>query len=102
MYKRQSLALTHILRASVDGIAIGKNTLLIDSPKLDVRNVNIKDSNPIKIVFWGADPNIDPHILKHSDIFFITSFTHPAENVIPILNDNYDLNKLFKNLNINS
>ena len=57
-----SLALTHILRASVDGIAIGKNTLLIDKPKLDVRNVNIKDSNPIKIVFWGADPNIDSHL----------------------------------------
>mgnify|MGYP005703122445 FL=1 len=93
---------THILRASVDGIAIGKNTLLIDSPKLDVRNVNIKDSNPIKIVFWGADPNIDSHISKHSDIYFLTSFTHKADNVIPIIDVNFDLNKLFKNLNINS
>jgi len=97
-----SLALTHILRASVDGIAIGKNTLLIDSPKLDVRNVNIKDSNPIKMVFWGADPNIDSHISKHSDIYFLTSFTHKADNVIPIIDVNFDLNKLFKNLNINS
>ena len=97
-----SLGLTHILRASVDGIAIGKNTLLIDKPKLDVRNVNIKDSNPIKIVFWGADPNIDSHILKHSDIYFLTSFTHKADNVIPIIDVNFDLNKLFKNLNINS
>ena len=97
-----SLGLTHILRASVDGIAIGKNTFLIDKPKLDVRNVNIKNSNPIKIVFWGGDPNIDAHISKHSDIYFITSFTHQADNIIPILDDNFDLNMLFKNLNINS
>ena len=97
-----SLALTHILRASVDGIAVGKNTLLIDNPKLNVRNVDIKNSNPKKIVFWGADPNIDPHLSKYSDIHFITSFSHKADNVIPILDENFDLNKLFKNLNINS
>ena len=97
-----SLALTHILRASVDAIAIGKNTLLIDNPKLDVRKVNIKDSDPIKIVFWGTDPNIDPHLLKHSDIYFLTSFTHKTDKVIPILNGDFDMKKLFKNLNINS
>jgi len=97
-----SLALTHILRASVDGIAIGKNTLLTDNPKLDVRNVNIKDSNPIKIVFWGTDPNIDEHISKHSDIYFLTSFTHKADNVIPILDKNFEFSKLSKILNINS
>ena len=33
---------------------------------------------------------------------YITSFIHKADNVIPIIDVNFDLNKLFKNLNINS
>src|SRR6056300_1602566 len=97
-----SLALTHILRASVDGIAIGKNTLLIDNPKLDVRQINIKNSNPTKIVFWGSDPNIETHLSKNSDFFFITSFNHQADNVISLLDENFEVNKLLKMLNINS
>ena len=97
-----SLALTHILRASVDGIAIGKNTLLIDNPKLDVREVNIKDSNPVKIVFWGSDPNIENHLSKYSDFLFITSFTHKSDNVISLLDGNFDINKLLRMLNMNS
>lgn len=97
-----SLALTHILRASVDGIAIGKNTLLIDNPKLDVRQINIKNSNPTKIVFWGSDPNIETHLSKNSDFFFITSFKHQADNVISLLDENFEVNKLLKMLNINS
>ena len=77
-----------------------KNTLLIDNPKLDVREVNIKDSNPVKIVFWGSDPNIETSLSKHSDIFFITSFTHKSDNVISLLDEDFDINRLLKMLNI--
>ncbi len=97
-----SLALTHIIRASVDGIVIGKNTFLIDNPKLDVRKVNIKNSNPVKIVFWGSDTSIDSHLAMHSDVIFVTSFIHKSNNVFSLLGKNFDINNLFKILDINS
>ena len=39
---------------------------------------------------------------KHSDIFFVTSFTHKSNNVISLLDKNFDINKLLKLLDINS
>ena len=97
-----SLAITHILRASVDGIVIGKNTLLIDKPKLDVRKVDIQSSNPVKIVFWGSDLNIEKHLAKYSDIIFVTSFAHKSDNVFSLLDNKFEINNLLKILNINS
>ncbi len=44
----ESLKNVHILRSQVDAIMVGRNTAIIDNPKLTVRKVNGK--NPIRIV----------------------------------------------------
>ena len=51
-----SLDISHILRATVDAILVGKNTFIIDNPILDIRNADLKNTanNPLKIVWWGS------------------------------------------------
>ena len=97
-----SLSITHYLRASVDGIAIGKNTLLTDNPKLNVRNNDLSTLRPKKIVFWGSDKNLEDSIKKYNDYLFLTSFEHSSDNVYPLLNESLSLNDIFLNLKINS
>ena len=97
-----SLSITHYLRASVDAIAIGKNTLVIDEPLLNVRNIDVSNIQPKKIVFWGSDINIENYINKYHDFIFLTSFEHNSNNVYPILNDPINLKNIYSNLEINS
>jgi len=51
-----SLDISHILRATVDAVLVGKNTFIIDNPILNIRNTELKDSanSPLKIVWWGS------------------------------------------------
>lgn len=97
-----SLSITHYLRASVDAVAVGKNTLMTDGPLLNVRNKDVFNIQPQKIVFWGSDKNIDNVIEKFHDFIFLTSFDHNANNIMPLLNDKFNLNDVYMNLGINS
>ena len=73
-----SLDLTHLLRATCDAVLVGKNTFLIDDPKLNIRNKELNNSKnkPFKIIWWGS---IIPSTTKnkYSDYTFIeaTSLT---------------------------
>ena len=49
---KESREISHYLRATVDSIIIGKNTLMIDQPRLNVR-LDDQYQNPIPIVMWG-------------------------------------------------
>ena len=60
----KSLAYTHYLRSIYTSIAVGKNTLLTDNPKLTIRNIGNSEEravahgkNPIRIVF-SSDENV--------------------------------------------
>ena len=41
-----------------------KNTLITDEPLLNVRNKDVLNLQPKKIVFWGSDKNIENYIKK--------------------------------------
>ena len=78
----KSLQLTHLLRATVDGILIGKNTLINDNPQLNVRLENLTDININKFVLWGSnDSEIYSYLEKHPDKTFITTFDSEKSNV---------------------
>ena len=72
-----SLDLTHLLRATCDAVLVGKNTFLIDNPKLNIRNKELNNSKniPLKIIWWGSSIPITTKN-KYSDYTFIeaTSF----------------------------
>lgn len=97
-----SISITHYLRASVDAIAIGKNTLITDEPLLNVRNKDVLNLQPKKIVFWGSDKNIENYIKKYHDFIFLTSFEHSSTNVHPIINNSMNLSDILVNLEIKS
>ena len=83
----KSLELTHLIRATVDGVLIGKNTLLNDNPLLNIRHQSLPEINIEKYVLWGSDnKEIKDVIHKHSDKTFITSFTSDNSNIVN-LND---------------
>ena len=82
-----SLDLTHLLRATCDAILVGKNTFLIDNPKLDIRNPELKNYNnkPLKIIWWGSSvQNITNN--KHNDYKFVetTSLTQLEEILLKL------------------
>ena len=89
----KSLELTHLIRATVDGILIGKNTLINDNPLLNVRHENLPNIQIHKYVLWGSDnKTINDFIDKHDDKTFITSFSSKNSNIV-------NLNELtFQNL----
>ena len=81
-----SLDISHILRATVDAILIGKNTFIIDNPILNIRNSELKDTadNPLKIVWWGSKV---PNEIKKNDklnqyLFIESSSLQELENTL--------------------
>ena len=81
-----SLDISHILRATVDAILVGKNTFIIDNPLLDIRNTELKDTEnkPLKIVWWGSEV---PSEIKDNDtlnqyIFIETSSIQELEDIL--------------------
>jgi len=68
-----SRKLGHIIRNNVDAILIGKNTLLIDDPKLNIR-YDLISSDPFGVVLWGNDINSKKFLHnynKYSNFLFI-------------------------------
>jgi diaminohydroxyphosphoribosylaminopyrimidine deaminase/5-amino-6-(5-phosphoribosylamino)uracil reductase len=62
----QSREETHKLRNSVDAILVGKNTFLLDNPKLDVR-LKYPVSSPYKIIISNNIINVE--IIKNSNAY---------------------------------
>ena len=80
-----SLKLTHLIRASVDAILIGKNTLITDLPKLNIRYQGLEHIEIKKIILWGTDSeNIEKYASEHKDFIFITDFEDVSNNVVNI------------------
>jgi len=80
-----SLKLTHLLRATVDAILIGKNTLINDNPLLNVRHESLPNIEIEKYVLWGSDDHkIYDVIDKHFDKTFITTFDSTKSNIMNI------------------
>ena len=71
---KNSLEITHYLRATVDSVIIGKNTLKIDKPKLNVR-LDYEYKNPQPVVLWGNDTK---ELKKYSSSF--NNFIFYVEN----------------------
>ena len=77
-----SLQLTHLIRATVDGILIGKNTLLNDNPLLNVRHESLPEIKIEKYVLWGSDKKAINNVIdKHRDKTFITNFDSVNSNI---------------------
>lgn len=77
-----SLNITHYLRATADCIVIGKNTLLNDKPKLNVRLDEIEnlDLNPHPIVLWGSSTALLNETMKQYPHFTFLSSQPSNEN----------------------
>ena len=89
--------LAHYLRGAVDGILIGKNTLIIDRPELTIRH-GISSIQPRKFVLWGSNENMfEEYIESFVDFEFITSFDFDNSRVhtVPSLNSSSILQYLY-------
>ena len=78
-----SLSIVHYLRATADCIVIGKNTLLNDEPKLNVRisGINNIDHNPEPIIMWGrSTENIESAMKKYPTFTFLSSMPSRENN----------------------
>ena len=100
----KSLKLTHLLRATVDGILIGKNTLINDNPKLNIRHESLKSVDIKKYILWGTEEiGISKYAEPHKDKIFITNFDNTMVNIQNIYDLSFlNLNKFFKSQKINS
>ncbi len=82
-----SLDLSHLLRATCDAVLVGKNTFLIDNPKLNIRNKDLSNSKniPLKIIWWGTDIPKNT-INDYSDYIFIgpSSIKELEENLLSL------------------
>ena len=97
---KESLVITHILRANINSILIGKNTFIIDNPLLDTRFLENLDVNlnPLKFVLWGNDKNILNFIKE--DFIFLTNFSLEGyKNIVNIGNLTFkNINDYFKEI----
>ncbi len=100
----KSLQLTHLLRATVDGILIGKNTLINDNPKLNIRHPSLNSIDIEKYILWGnEETEIRKYAEQHIDKIFITNFDNNMVNVQNIENLSFlNLDKFLKSQKINS
>jgi len=72
----ESRKLSHYLRGTVDAIMVGKNTLIIDEPELNIRH-GIKAVDPTVFVLWGTNESLyEEYLYKHRSFNFLVSFEH--------------------------
>ena len=99
----ESLDITHLIRSTVDGILIGKNTLITDNPQLNIRYNPLRHVDIKKFVRWGNDIDIEKHAQMHKNKIFLTSFDSKLHNVINLNDLTFNnLNSYLKNQNIKS
>ncbi len=94
-----SRKLGHYLRGVVEGIIIGKNTLIVDNPKLTIR-YDISAEEPRKFVLWGDDKtDLNVYIEKYKEFEFLTSFEYNNTRVhtLPEYNQQTILEYLYSN-----
>ena len=94
-----SLKIVHYLRATADCILIGKNTLLNDKPKLDVRLDNFEnvDVNPFPIVLWGSSTTLLNEAMNQYPHFtFLSSQPSHDNNVNCFTNSLNEVEEYFK------
>ena len=101
-----SLNISHYLRASADCIIIGKNTLLKDNPKLNVRLDDLKNlqAQPAPIVMWGkTSDNLLKALNTYQNLTFLSDMPSHNNNVQCNTNslkevEEYFLEKQFRNI----
>jgi diaminohydroxyphosphoribosylaminopyrimidine deaminase/5-amino-6-(5-phosphoribosylamino)uracil reductase len=101
-----SLNISHYLRASADCIIIGKNTLLKDNPKLNVRLDDLKNlqAQPAPIVMWGkSSDNLLKALNTYQNFTFLSDMPSHNNNVQCNTNslkevEEYFLEKQFRNI----
>ena len=101
-----SLNISHYLRASADCIIIGKNTLLKDNPKLNVRLDALKNlqAQPAPIVMWGkSSDNLLKALNTYPNFTFLSDMPSHNNNVQCNTNslkevEEYFLEKQFRNI----
>ena len=99
----ESLDITHLIRSTVDGILIGKNTLITDNPQLNIRYNPLRHVDIKKFVLWGNDTDIKMYAQMHNDKIFLTSFDSKLHNVKNLNDLTFNnLNSYMKNQKINS
>lgn len=77
-----SLNIAHYLRASADCIVIGKNTLINDNPKLNIRinELTHLNNSPLPIVLWGEKTELLESSMKKFPNFTFLSEMHSFDN----------------------
>jgi len=72
----QSRKLSHYLRGTVDAMIVGKNTLMIDEPELNIRH-GINAVDPEIYILWGNDESFyEEYLYKYRSFNFLISFEH--------------------------
>ena len=95
----ESRKLAHYLRGTVDGILIGKNTLILDKPALTIRH-GISSIQPRKFVLWGNnEEKFHEYIDSFVDFEFITTFNfdNPRVHTLPSIDSSSILQYLYSN-----
>lgn len=87
-----SLNISHYLRATADCILIGKNTLINDNPKLNVRINEITEIErpPMPIVLWGDKTELLEENMKKYPNFTFLSSMRTFENNVHCLTESLD------------
>lgn len=73
----QSRDYVHVLRSWYDAILVGRNTIEVDNPKLNIRHPNIKKVN--KLVILDPSSKLLKQVIERKDFEFLKA--HPKENI---------------------
>ena len=92
----------HRMRANYDAILVGANTIKVDNPKLNVRNV--KGRNPIRIILDGSlSINLNSNVLNTDDNYktwIVTSKKADKKKVNELLEHGIKIIQLLSNSNM--
>ena len=80
----EALDITHLIRSTVDGILIGKNTLITDNPQLNIRYNPLRHVDIKKFVLWGNDIDIEKHAQMHKNKIFLCNIKNTLYLIITL------------------